>query len=593
MTTFNSKKFLIIVFGLLLFTPNLFANSLEERRMEKMLAQAMSVFPSYDFPPTIEPVTCGDRIRGFFSSLFNLQPTSGDITRAQLRAIGVMKELGNPEAFEVLMRASRFGDGIVGSKHSSVVQWAAREALFEIMPQLSPDQRIQYRDALGNQRERLYNFHLLPNDTLGPSGQDAINRMDHLINLVEETLADLAGVPATTSSTSCWLLNYEEAGEGLLLFPTEFLRGAARIATEEPLKAPTRIIGGLFISGKAAVVDFIPNVGGLFTAGAYGNSGHHLGESIANEVVWAVPAIKFGRRVPGYWKDGATYFRTGFTPGRIDQLIMFKHDFFAQVYPMRTFAPFIREKFLGTEHANLTTKLFETTENLMTRFEGYDKACAELRRQGDYRGAQRLLCEMGDELGPELEQLNSMVTNTKEAIAVPEFVSILEQEESMLRNAIDLLSEFKGNEVSGGVIRSLETELRTFQKNYETRERESVRMNLALSDSPYNVQLESLAFRRVLFNLVKNAEEAGADQITIRTILKHDHVLLIVEDNGSGMTPEVLRQAFDMDFSTKNRGSGQGLASVKNSVESMKGTIKVASEPNVGTTFTMSFPIRQ
>ncbi len=93
-------------------------------------------------------------------------------------------------------------------------------------------------------------------------------------------------------------------------------------------------------------------------------------------------------------------------------------------------------------------------------------------------------------------------------------------------------------------------------------------------------------FRVVLLNLLNNALEACAqgDSVTIRC----DHgengtFRLIVRDTGCGMSPEVLRNATELFFTTKPQGSGIGLALISQVVQRSNGEIIVSSTEDVGT----------
>jgi PAS domain S-box-containing protein len=72
-----------------------------------------------------------------------------------------------------------------------------------------------------------------------------------------------------------------------------------------------------------------------------------------------------------------------------------------------------------------------------------------------------------------------------------------------------------------------------------------------------------------------------------------EYVVVEVEDHGSGMTADVLTQALDPFFTTKEvgRGTGQGLAIARAVVERHKGSLTFQSEVGRGTTFFISLPI--
>lgn len=69
-------------------------------------------------------------------------------------------------------------------------------------------------------------------------------------------------------------------------------------------------------------------------------------------------------------------------------------------------------------------------------------------------------------------------------------------------------------------------------------------------------------------------------------------VVLSVADTGTGMTPEIQARIFEAFFTTKaeGRGTGLGLAVVREVVEQLGGTIDVASAPGAGSTFTIRLP---
>ncbi|MBV8633833.1 MAG: MCP four helix bundle domain-containing protein, partial [Burkholderiaceae bacterium] len=105
---------------------------------------------------------------------------------------------------------------------------------------------------------------------------------------------------------------------------------------------------------------------------------------------------------------------------------------------------------------------------------------------------------------------------------------------------------------------------------------------------------------QVVINLVNNALIHGFDRRDAGTVVISAHVLpgewveLSVHDDGQGIAPEHLKRIYDPFFTTKMGagGSGLGLHIAYNIVTGLlAGKIKVVSEINVGTTFTLTLPL--
>ncbi|MEO6110899.1 MAG: HAMP domain-containing sensor histidine kinase [Nitrospiraceae bacterium] len=98
------------------------------------------------------------------------------------------------------------------------------------------------------------------------------------------------------------------------------------------------------------------------------------------------------------------------------------------------------------------------------------------------------------------------------------------------------------------------------------------------------------------YNLINNAipETPQGGSITVRGHLDQDSggIALAVADTGRGMPPEIRDRLFSAKaVSTKKGGTGLGTKIVKDVVDAHKGKIWVESEPGVGTTFHLRFPL--
>ena len=134
----------------------------------------------------------------------------------------------------------------------------------------------------------------------------------------------------------------------------------------------------------------------------------------------------------------------------------------------------------------------------------------------------------------------------------------------------------------------------------------SITLTTDLSDSIGAVFIDASQVQQIVMNLVNNSIDALANggSIIVRTeqmqfddtnAAQHDltpgpYVMLEVSDTGIGMDAGTLSRIFDPFYSTKNLGTGLGLASVYGIVKQSGGHISAYSEPDVGTTFNIYFP---
>ncbi|PKG80497.1 histidine kinase [Shewanella sp. Actino-trap-3] len=112
------------------------------------------------------------------------------------------------------------------------------------------------------------------------------------------------------------------------------------------------------------------------------------------------------------------------------------------------------------------------------------------------------------------------------------------------------------------------------------------------------IKLDAVQLEQVLINLLKNAHESGssADNVALsfdETIHPLAGLLIKVDDQGSGMSSEVLSQALLPFYSTKQSGTGIGLPLCREIIEAHGGRISMQNRPQGGLSVKVWLPAQQ
>ncbi len=127
---------------------------------------------------------------------------------------------------------------------------------------------------------------------------------------------------------------------------------------------------------------------------------------------------------------------------------------------------------------------------------------------------------------------------------------------------------------------------------------------VSLPDNLWPVEIDEGQISQVINNLIINAKQAmpkggllkvkaentAVDGEHLMPLTKGDYVKLSIEDQGVGISPEHLPRIFDPYFTTKERGSGLGLATSYSIIKKHNGYITVESKPGEGARFFIYLP---
>ncbi len=114
-----------------------------------------------------------------------------------------------------------------------------------------------------------------------------------------------------------------------------------------------------------------------------------------------------------------------------------------------------------------------------------------------------------------------------------------------------------------------------------------------LSPSLPEITADCNQLSQVFVNLILNAVDAMPDggTLTVRSFINGSDIVLQFRDTGIGIPGENLMKIFDPFYTTKEKGTGLGLAVSYNIVKKMNGTLAVESKAGSGSTFTITLPV--
>jgi signal transduction histidine kinase len=222
-----------------------------------------------------------------------------------------------------------------------------------------------------------------------------------------------------------------------------------------------------------------------------------------------------------------------------------------------------------------------------------DNAIEEQERMCRLAATGELAATLAHEIKNPLNAIggaaNYIGKNTKGSL-VREFVSVITSEVARINKLTGTLLSFSKTVVPNfaptdlnKVVKEALSLLSKESPDLHVALTEDLAADLPLVDCDYN------QIKQVVINLLINAFDAVEERgvITVRTQHKKNKTYLAVEDNGKGISPEIIHKIFNPFFTTKTRGTGLGLALSKKIAREHGGDLTVESTPGKGSTFTL------
>ncbi|PZX54842.1 hybrid sensor histidine kinase/response regulator transcription factor [Algoriphagus chordae] len=260
--------------------------------------------------------------------------------------------------------------------------------------------------------------------------------------------------------------------------------------------------------------------------------------------------------------------------------------------------------------------IFYFRHQMLTRQrENFDREQA-LRESKRVQELDRLKTKFFTNLSHEFRTpLSLILTPTEHLISETENTGLLSQYKIIQRNArrllklINQLLDVKNIENGGLAFHPSEGDVVQFIKDcvadfHELSENKHIHLNFETNTHGQQAIFDPDKLEKVLFNLLSNAfkftQEDGA--ITVALELQQENeengiLILSVSDTGVGISKEDQENIFERFYTTEghkqqlNQGSGIGLSLVQDFARTMKGEIRVESEPGMGSVFSLIIPL--
>jgi len=224
--------------------------------------------------------------------------------------------------------------------------------------------------------------------------------------------------------------------------------------------------------------------------------------------------------------------------------------------------------------------------------------------------ARKVVHEVNNPLGIIKNYLKILGIKLSAQNIAQDEIGIISKEIDRISHILRTLTTFSENEVRPTEpvdINKLLNDIVKITKD-SLRKNSGIEVHLDLNDSLPRVMSDEDRLKQVFINLIKNAAEAmEGGNLTLGTRYLSSHlddksagpqtetqgyVEIIIEDDGPGISDEILPRLFDPFVTSKGKGhSGLGLSIAHNLVEALNGTLICESEMGKGTRFIICLPV--
>ncbi len=220
------------------------------------------------------------------------------------------------------------------------------------------------------------------------------------------------------------------------------------------------------------------------------------------------------------------------------------------------------------------------------------------------RSLEQLSASIAHEIRNPITAVKSLVQQMGEDPAdvdQEEYARVAIEELERVERSITHLLRYAREEETRVAAVEMEDVLESALETFRDRARRSGVEIVRRYDGPGTLEGDAEQLRRVVINLVANAldafEERGVESpridVSMGANLASTQVWVRVADNARGIDPETRQRIFDPFYTSRDQGTGLGLALCRKIVDAHGGTIELSSTPGEGSEFVLTFPRRQ
>jgi len=291
---------------------------------------------------------------------------------------------------------------------------------------------------------------------------------------------------------------------------------------------------------------------------------------------------------------------------------------FAKIYagkpPKKIFDHEITRKDGTKRNVTISISLVKDSSGLPIGFRGICRDITERKRAVNHFARMEKLESIGVLAGGIAHDFNNILTSILGNIALSRMSSQsrdninqrLQEAEKAIDRARHLTQQLLTFSRGGAPVKQTASISEMVRDTCEFAGRGSnVRCEFSIPDNIYSGDVDMGQISQVISNLIINAEQAMPDGGVIHVRLENvsinnrdelplkegKYLKLSIQDHGIGIPAKILPKIFDPYFTTKQEGSGLGLASAYSIIKSHDGLITVESEAGMGTVFHIHLPV--